>query len=297
MSQPAKNHRAQRERNGGDHGEKRERDPRSRRDNPPDRRSAGDRTSSRSSNYPRGSQRQARGVPREENEESKCSNVCSRRGIVMICAVMTNALVLICIVAAHVSQLGMSAMGMGGGSFVDAMIPFEGTELQQVRDLDMQYGQLRAPGVYGGVAFSLTLGLISLMFVVSSTKPDHRIPRKLMIGQFAFQIIGAVGYVVAIGLYLHFVISVNSTEVCTRRERLYARNGYTWMNCNVNGGDAAVALFGIITAILYTAGAVLTAQAIRDVGRYCKERDRYEADQRDQPKHSQSSRLHPDTYV
>lgn len=215
----------------------------------------------------------------------------------MICAILTNVLVLICVVAAHMSQMGMSAMGMGGGSFIDAIIPFEGTELQQVRDLDMQYGQMRAPGVYGGVAFTLTFGALSLLFVVSSTKPAHRLPRKLLIGQFAFQIIGAVAYVVAVGLYLHFVISVNSTDVCVRRERLYARNGYTWMNCSVSGGDAAVALFGIITAILYSIGAVFTGQTLRDVTRYFKDRSHYEAQQGHQPINSQNERNLPNTYV
>ncbi len=35
------------------------------------------------------------------------------------------------------------------------------------------------------------------------------------------------------------------------------------MNCDVNGGDAAVALFGIITAILYAVGTFLTGQTIQ----------------------------------
>ncbi|XP_051501616.1 MARVEL domain-containing protein 3-like isoform X1 [Myxocyprinus asiaticus] len=292
MSQPPRNQRAQRERNGGDYSEKREREPRSRRDSPNDRRSGSDRSSGQPPYYPRGSQRNARSAPREEHRESKCSNVCSRRGIVLICAVLTNALVFICVVAAHMAQLGMSAMGMGGTSFVDAIIPFEGTELQQVRDLDMQYGQMRAPGVYGGVAFCLTFCALSLLFVVSSSKPAHLLPRKLLIGQFVFQIIGAVAYVIAVGLYLHLVISVNSTDVCIRRERLYARNGYTWMNCSVSGGDAAVAMFGIITTILYAVGAFLTGQTLQDVSCYYKERDRYETKRREQPK-----RAHPDTYV
>ncbi|KAK2883569.1 hypothetical protein QQF64_016782 [Cirrhinus molitorella] len=299
MSQPSRNHRPQRERNGGHYSERRDREPRSRRDNPNDRRSGSDRSSGQPPYYPRGSQRHARSAPRDEHRESKCSYICSRRGIVLICAVMTNALVLICVVAAHMSQLGMSAMGMGGTSFVDAVIPFEGVELQQVRELDMQYGQMRAPGVYGGVAFSLTFGALSLLFVVSSSKPPHMLPRKLLIGQFAFQIIGAVAYVVAIGLYLHLVISVNSTDMCFRRERLYARNGYTWMNCRVGGGDAAVALFGIITAILYAVGVFLTGKTIRNVNQYFKDRDHYEAERREQ--HKNSSRLeiplNPNTYV
>ncbi|XP_059353977.1 MARVEL domain-containing protein 3 [Carassius carassius] len=291
MSQLSRNHRPQRERNGGQHSKRRDREPRSRRDSPSD-------SSSGQPPYnPRGSQRHVRSDPGEERRESKCSHICSRRGIVLICAVLTNALVLVCVVASHMSQMGMSAMGIGGGSFIDAMIPFEGEELKQVRELDMQFGQMRAPGVYGGVAFCLTFGALSLLFVVSSSKPPHMLPRKLLIGQFAFQIIGAVGYVVAVGLYLHFVISVNSTDVCARRERLYARSGYTWMNCSVGGGDAAVALFGIITAILYAAGTFLTGQTIQDVRRYFKERDRYEAERREQPGSPLKTPPHPDTYV
>ncbi|XP_016373770.1 MARVEL domain-containing protein 3 [Sinocyclocheilus rhinocerous] len=295
MSQPSRNHRPQREKNGGHYSERRDREPRSCRDNPSER-SGSERSSGQPPYYPRGSQRHVRSAPRE-HRESKCSYICSRRGIVLICAVLTNALVLICVVAAHMSQLGMSAMGMGGTSFIDAIIPFEGVELQQVRELDMQYGQMRAPGVYGGVAFSLTFGALSLLFIVSSSKPPHMLPRKLLIGQFAFQIIGAVAYVVAVGLYLHFVVSVNSTEVCVRRERLYARNGYTWMNCSVNGGDAAVALFGIITAILYAVGTFLTGKTIQDVNRYFKERERFEAECREQPRGPLKTLLDPDNYV
>lgn len=215
----------------------------------------------------------------------------------LLCSILTNALVLICVVAAHMSQMGMSAMGMGGTSFIDAMIPFEGTELQKVRELDMQYGQMRAPLVYGGVAFSLTFGVLSLLFVVSGSKPAHRLPRKILIGQFAFQIVGAVAYVVAVGLYLHFVIYVNSTDMCIQRERLYARNGYTWMNCSVNGGDASVALFGIITAILYAVGTYLTGKTIQDVRSYFKERERYKAKRREETRAPQERTLNPDIYV
>uniref|UniRef100_A0AAY4CRX4 MARVEL domain-containing protein n=2 Tax=Denticeps clupeoides TaxID=299321 RepID=A0AAY4CRX4_9TELE len=219
---------------------------------------------------PRPSQRRP---PREEYEESKCSYMCSRRGIVLICAVLTNALVLICVVAAMMSMSGMSAAGgLSSGSFnLDAQLPFEGTELQQVRDLDMQYSQMRAPGVYGGVTFSLVMGVVSLLFVVSGGKPAYALPRRLLIGTLAFQAAGAVAYVVAVALYLHFVTGVNSTDVCKKRERLYAGRGHTWMNCSVSGGDAAVALFGVITAILYAAGAFLTYVTLRNVTDFHRE--------------------------
>lgn len=201
----------------------------------------------------------------------------------LICAVLTNALVLICVVAAQMVMSGMSAMGglaAGGFDINSAVSPFEGTELQQVRELDMQYSQMRAPGIYGGVAFALVNGVVSLLFVVSGSKPAHRLSPKLLAAQFLFQLLGSVAYVVAVGLYLHFVITVNATDVCKRRERLYARNGQTWMNCDVGGADAAVALFGLLTAILYAVGCVLTGKVIRGVRRYKRERERYEANRR-----------------
>ncbi|MBN3294825.1 MALD3 protein, partial [Amia calva] len=198
-------------------------------------------------------------------------------GIVLMCAALTNLMVLICVVASQAAASGMSSMGgLSSFSINSAYSPFEGTEMQQVRDLDMQYSQMRAPGVYGGVAFSLTMGVLSLLFVVSGTKSLYRSSMKLLVAQFFFQLIGAVLYVVAVGLYIHFVITINATDVCQKRARLYARQGYTWMNCEVQGGDAAVALFGIITTLLYVAGCALVAQAIKAVRRHESERGRPE---------------------
>lgn len=213
----------------------------------------------------------------------------------LICSVLTNALVLICVVAAQMVTSGMSSMGGLGGYNINSNFNLQGTELQKVRDLDMQYSQMRAPGIYGGIAFSLTLGVLSLLFVVAGNKPPHLMSRKLLYGALVFQAVGAVAYVVAVGLYLHFIIGVNSTDVCKQRERLYARNGYTWMNCEVGGADAAVALFGLITAILYTAGTVLTFQTIRGVRRYLEERKRREAERRQAQANPQRHPLRAET--
>ncbi|XP_054873218.1 MARVEL domain-containing protein 3 isoform X2 [Amphiprion ocellaris] len=270
MSHPPRSNRGYRERTGdyrdrnGDHrernGDHRERngDHRQPRD---DRHSSSDRSSSRPPYYPHEADyppKHSREVPRVEHHESKCTNACSRR--------------------AQMVTSGLSSMAGAGGFNINSQFNLQGTELQQVRDLDMQYSQMRAPGVYGGIAFSLTFGVISLLFVVAGTKPPHVMSQKLLYGALVFQAVGAVVYVVAVGLYLHFVIGINSTDVCKQRERIYARNGYTWMNCDVGGADAAVALFGLITAILYTAGTVLTVQTIRGVKRYLQERKRREAD-------------------
>ncbi|XP_062279680.1 MARVEL domain-containing protein 3-like [Scomber scombrus] len=287
MSQPPRSNRGHRERNG---------DHRQHRDD--DRRTTPDRSSSRPPYYPRESDhppQHEREVPRVEHHDSKCTNICSRRGIVLICAVLTNSLVLICLVAAQMVTSGMSAASGMGGFNINSNFNLQGTELQQVRDLDMQYSQMRAPSLYGGLPFSLTFGVVSLLFVVAGNKPPHRMSRKLLVGALVFQAVGAVGYVVAVGLYLHFVIKVNSTDVCQRRERLYARNGYTWMNCDVSGADAAVALFGLITAILYAVGTVLTINVIRRVKRYLQERKHREAERQQPRSQPQRAPLRADT--
>ncbi|KAK6313848.1 hypothetical protein J4Q44_G00153070 [Coregonus suidteri] len=298
MSQPPRPHRGQRERNGEGPREHREHRPR-REPRHDDRPPSSNRSSSQPPYYrdstpppKHGRDQEAR---REDHEGSKCTHICSRRGIVLICSVLTNALVLICVVAAQMVMSGMSAMG---GSFnLNTNIPFEGQELQQVRDLDMQYSQMRAPGIYGGVAFALVFGVVSLLFVVSGNKPAHLLGQRLLMGALVFQGLGAVLYVVAVGLYLHFVIQVNSTDVCKRRERLYARSGLTWMNCDVGGADAAVALFGLITAILYTAGTVLTFYTVRWVRGYLEDRRLHERDRRPPTasSHPQRSPLRSDT--
>ncbi|XP_034386375.1 MARVEL domain-containing protein 3 [Cyclopterus lumpus] len=289
MSQPPRTNRGHRERNGG---------RRQQRDSRDDRRSSPDRSSSRPPYYPREADsppQHAREVPRVEPHESKCTHICSMRGIVLICSVLTNSLVLICLVAAQMVSSGMSSGGGLGGFNINSNFNLQGTELQKVRELDMQYSQMRAPGLYGGIPFSLTFGILSLLFVVSGNKPPHRMSRKLLFGGLVFQAVGAVVYVVAVGLYLHFIIGINATDVCKQRERLYARNGYTWMSCDVGGADAAVALFGLITAILYIAGTVLTFQTIRRVRRYLQERKRREAEKQQARAGPQSAPLRAET--
>lgn len=213
----------------------------------------------------------------------------------LICAVLTNSLVLICVVAAQLVTSGMSSAAGLGGFDINSNFNLQGTELQKVRDLDMQYSQMRAPGTYGGITFSLTFGVVSLLFVVAGNKPPHLMSRKLLFGALAFQAVGAVAYVVAVGLYLHFIIRVNATDVCLQRERIYTRNGYTWMTCDVSGADAAVALFGLITAILYGVGVILTVQTIRRVKRYHQERKRREMDKQKARGRPQSAPLRAET--
>ncbi|NWI63101.1 MALD3 protein, partial [Todus mexicanus] len=206
--------------------------------------------------------------PHKETFSMKCSKVCTKRGILKFVEIMVNLLVLICVGAAQASVAGFTSLGsFGTGSFSlnSAFSPFEGTELQEVRELDMQFTQMRAPCVYGGVAFSLTAAVLTLVFLVVGAKPIQQLRMGLLTGECAFNLLAGVAYTASVGLYLHFVSQVNSTEVCKRRERLYARRGYTSMNCVVQGGDAAVGLFGVTAACLYFASFVVCILAIQTI--------------------------------
>ncbi|NWU65597.1 MALD3 protein, partial [Pterocles burchelli] len=206
--------------------------------------------------------------PPKETFSMKCSKVCTTRGILKFVEIMVNLLVLICVCAAQASVAGFTSLGgFGTSSFSlnSAYSPFEGTELREVRELDMQFTQMRAPCVYGGVAFSLTAAVLTLVFLVVGAKPIQQLRVGLLAGECAFNLLAGMAYIVAVGLYLHFVSQVNSTDVCKRRERLYARRGYTSMNCVVQGGDAAVGLFGVAAACLYFTSFVICILAIRTV--------------------------------
>ncbi|NXY82573.1 MALD3 protein, partial [Alcedo cyanopectus] len=204
--------------------------------------------------------------PPKETFSTKCSRACTTRGILKLVAIMVNFLVLICVGAAQASVAGFTSLGgFGTGSFSlsSAYSPFEGTELRELRELDMQFSQMRAPCLYGGVAFSLTAAVLTLALLVVGSKPLRELGRGPLAGDCAFSLLAALAYVAAVGLYLHLVRQVNSTEVCMRRERLYARRGYTAMGCHIQAGDAAVGLFGAAAACLYFASFVLCVRAIQ----------------------------------
>lgn len=207
-------------------------------------------------------------TPPKESFGTKCSYLCSRRGVLQFSEIVTNFMVLVCVAASQAAISGYTSrggLGIGAFNIDSAYSPFQGTELKEIREYDMQFTQMRAPCVYGGVTFSIVLGSLTIFFLVGGAKPLHRISPKILIAEFVFNILACIGYIVGVALYLHLIIKVNSTEVCRLRHRLYAGRGYNFMNCDVQGGDAAVALFGIISAGMYCGSAVLSFLTLRTV--------------------------------
>ncbi|XP_062969283.1 MARVEL domain-containing protein 3 isoform X1 [Cynocephalus volans] len=201
----------------------------------------------------------------------KCRYLCTGRGVVQIVEVILNGMVLMCIVASYFVLAGFSASFTSGSSFANNYYsPFEGTELEQVRQLDQQYTILRAPLIYSGVAFSLGLGVLTMGVLLQGAKSLTKLPGKWLLTEATFSLLAAVGYCIGIGIYLHVALQINATDTCKTRERLYARKGLTWMNCQLAGTDGAAATFACILVIMYSASVVLALRSYREQ-KHCKD--------------------------
>ncbi|XP_019509803.1 PREDICTED: MARVEL domain-containing protein 3 isoform X1 [Hipposideros armiger] len=199
----------------------------------------------------------------------KCRYLCTGRGVVQIVEVILNGMVLMCIVASYFVLAGFSASFTSGGGFGNNYYsPFEGTELEQVRQLDQQYTVLRAPLIYGGVAVSLGLGVLTMGVLLQGAKSLSKLPRKWLLLEAAFSLLAAVGYCIGIGIYLHVALRINATDTCKTRQRLYARKGLTWMNCQLAGTDGAAATFACLLVIMYGASVVLALRSYREQKHY-----------------------------
>ncbi|XP_021488185.1 MARVEL domain-containing protein 3 isoform X1 [Meriones unguiculatus] len=195
----------------------------------------------------------------------KCRYLCTGRGVVQIVEVTLNGMVLMCVVASYFVLAGFSASFASGGGFGNNYYsPFEGTELEQVRQLDQQYTILRSPLIYGGVAVSLGLGVLTMGVLLQGAKSLRKLPGRWLPLEAAFSLLAAVGYCVGIGFYLHTALRINSSDTCKTRERLYARRGLTWMNCQLAGTDGAAATFACLLVILYAASVVLALRGYRE---------------------------------
>ncbi|XP_073515905.1 MARVEL domain-containing protein 3 isoform X2 [Phyllobates terribilis] len=193
----------------------------------------------------------------------KCRYLCTGRGVLQMLEVILNVLVLICIVASHFSLSGFSA-GMASGGFGGGYYPFEGQELQEVRQLDQEFTLLRAPLIYGGLTVCLLTGTLTLAILAHGSRHLLDLSQKWLLIEAVFSTVASLGYGAAVGVFLHFALQINSTDVCKKRERLYARNGLTWMNCNLAGTDGGAATFAIILLLLYAASVVLAARAYKE---------------------------------
>ncbi|XP_051884738.1 MARVEL domain-containing protein 3-like isoform X2 [Pristis pectinata] len=198
----------------------------------------------------------------------RCRYLCTNRGIVQMLEAMLNMLVLVCVVASYIILSGYSSNGGLATSFFSInsdYSPLEGEQLKEVQKLDREFIVMRAPELYAGIGVSIAMFAITLGIMIKDAQFLHNMSLKWLMFEVIFNILASLGYTAAVGVYLYFVLQINATDVCKRRELLYARYGLNWMNCDLSGSDAAAACFGILLAIFYCASAILAVQFYRKV--------------------------------
>ncbi|XP_067854095.1 MARVEL domain-containing protein 3-like isoform X2 [Heptranchias perlo] len=199
----------------------------------------------------------------------RCRYLCTNRGIVQMLEVMLNMLVLVCVVASYIVLSGYSSNGGLATSFFSInsdYSPFEGEQLQQVQQLDREFILMRGPQLYSGIGLTIAMFAITLGIMIKAARHLHNMSLKWLIFEVTFNVLASLGYAAAVGLYLYFVLQINTTDVCKKRELFYARYGLNWMNCDLAGADGTAAFFGILLAICYCVSAVLAVHFYRKVG-------------------------------
>ncbi|CAN0375868.1 unnamed protein product [Lampetra planeri] len=205
--------------------------------------------------------------------------VCSPRGLLQLAEALLALLVLACVASSQAVLAGYSALGPGLGyassELSGGYSGFEGAELQRAHDLDAAFTLLRAPALYGGVAFSLVAAVvpIGVMLAVArrtEKRPDRSAFVRLLWVELFMDALCSAAFIAGVALYLYQVLEVNKSDTCKQREQLYISRGYTWMTCTLAGTDAAVAVFGLIAACCYLAGAVLCCIRLTKV-RKCRQ--------------------------
>ncbi|XP_069816325.1 MARVEL domain-containing protein 3-like isoform X1 [Dendropsophus ebraccatus] len=198
----------------------------------------------------------------------KCTNLCSRRGLLQLVEILINLLVLICASATQSASAGFSSLGGFGSTYYYSMgysmSGFQGDEVDQVALLDVQYSQMKLPTIYAAVAVSLLLLTLTLSCLLANCMSGIDKKRKLLLIEEVFNVLSAVTCIICTALFIHFIKQINGTEVCKQREALYNRRGYNSVTCDIMGTEMAVCVFAVILAVLYISSAVFVGLILRE---------------------------------
>ncbi|KAM3929279.1 MARVEL domain-containing protein 3-like [Leptodactylus fuscus] len=199
----------------------------------------------------------------------KCSNLCSRRGLLQLMEILINLLILICAAATQSASAGFSSLGGFGSTYYYgmgySMSGFVGDEVNQVTQLDVQYSRMKLPTIYVAVAISLLFLSVTLSFVAASCMYGKTQNKNLLLAEVVCNVLSAATYIICVVLYVHFIKQINGTEVCKQRESLYNRHGYNSVTCDIMGTELAVCVFAAILVVLYISSAVIIGLMLREI--------------------------------
>ncbi|XP_060706211.1 MARVEL domain-containing protein 3 isoform X1 [Hemiscyllium ocellatum] len=215
-------------------------------------------------------------TPPKESFGTKCSYMCSRRGLLQIFEIILNLVVLICAAATQSASAGFDSIGGFGSTYYYNMgyanSGFLNHEVQQIGELDVQYNRMKSATVYCAVGLSVILFAFAVAFLVAGCIMRHNRSSvqdstvlNFLIMECVVKALAAVVYLIGVALYLHFIHKINATDTCKQRESLYNRHGYSSVKCAILGTEVAVSIFAVMLIIVYVAEVVLGVLAYRKV--------------------------------
>ncbi|XP_075441971.1 MARVEL domain-containing protein 3-like isoform X2 [Ascaphus truei] len=208
-----------------------------------------------------------RNYAEKQTFSEKCNNLCSRRGLLQLVEIFLNLLVLVCASATQSASAGFSSIGGFGSSYYYSMgysmSGFQGDEVNQITQLDVQYNRMKLPTVYCAAGIGLLLLTLTLSFLAAHCMSSVVQNRKLLLAEEVLNVVSAVTYIISIGIYIHFIKQINGTEMCKQREALYSRHGFNSVNCDILGTEVAVCVFAMMLVVLYIASAVVVGLMLK----------------------------------
>ncbi|XP_069469782.1 MARVEL domain-containing protein 3-like isoform X3 [Ambystoma mexicanum] len=215
--------------------------------------------------------------PEKQSFSEKCSNLCSRRGLLKLVELVLNILVLICAASTESASAGFTGVGGLGSTYYYntgyAMSGFQGDEIAQLTELDAEFGNTKRPTVYCAVVLSFLFSVLTFILLAFSCMSKFQL-RKLLIAEAVLAVLFAGLYIIGIALYVHFIQLINATDVCTRREALYRRRGYNSVSCSLMGTEVAVCVFSVLAMAAYIASAITSGLALKEMSSAAQMRSR-----------------------
>ncbi|XP_062925410.1 MARVEL domain-containing protein 3-like isoform X2 [Mobula hypostoma] len=215
-------------------------------------------------------------TPPKESFGTKCSYLCSRRGLLQMLEIILNLVVLICAAATQSASAGFASIGGFGSAYYYNMgyanSGFLNHEIQQIGQLDVEYNTKKSTTVYCAIGLSILLFAFSVAFLVvecilqyNRSSALHSKYSSFLIMECVVKALAAVAYLIGVALYLHFIFKINATDMCKQRESLYNRHGYSSVKCTILGTEVAVSIFAVMLIIVYISSVVFAALARRAI--------------------------------
>lgn len=194
--------------------------------------------------------------------------ILTARGLCQIMEVFVNLLIIICAGVPYSNSGGYRDLASYGGIYqyyFGGANAFTGADADRVKELDKLFHQLKLPPYIFSMACGGALMVYALvMLALGVLRVTYRWP-PVLLGEALLNLLIGLGYIPALVFYFIKLRETYDSPICKEREQLYKSKGHQGFDCQYNGTDIAVGLFGVLGVIVFPLGAVLAVRAFKSV--------------------------------